>query len=165
MQIWHVVRVIDGDTITVKNIRGEIVRVRLTGIDAPESDQPFGKESKTNLNALVGDKDVRIEISKEDRYGRSLGKVWISPPDCVKCNKTINVNRAQISSGMAWWYRKYANEQSAEDRKSYEFSEEEAKNLLKGLWSNAQSVAPWDWRRGVPLGVHFKGLSVSALKY
>ena len=51
-------------------------------------------------------KDVRcIEFEKYDQYGRILGKVWVSPPDCPPCDKTLNMCLAQITSGMAWWFR------------------------------------------------------------
>ena len=100
-----VVKVTDGDSITILNATNQKVRVRLTGIDAPESDQPYGQESKRNLASMVADKDVRIETNKTDRYGRVLGKVWVQPSDCSSCQKTLNVNHAQILSGMAWWYR------------------------------------------------------------
>ena len=100
-----VIKVTDGDSITILNARNEKVRVRLTGIDAPEADQPYGQESKKNLASMVAGKEVSIETNKTDRYGRVLGKVWVQPADCPSCGKTVNTNHAQILSGMAWWYR------------------------------------------------------------
>jgi len=143
-----VIKVTDGDSITILSARNEKVRVRLTGIDAPESDQPFGEESKNSLASMLSDKEVKIETNKTDRYGRVLGKVWVQPSDCVTCGKTLNVNHAQILSGMAWWYRQYANDQSAEDQGRYESAEDEARKRKWGLWSEPNPVAPWDWRRG-----------------
>ena len=49
--------------------------------------------------------------------------------------------------GMAWWYRKYAKEQSSEDRGRYEFEEQEAKARRVGLWQDPEPVPPWEWRR------------------
>ena len=69
-------------------------------------------------------KEVRVEFQKHDRYGRIVGKVWVRPPDCPTCGKTLDVGLAQVTSGMAWWYRKYANEQSREDQRRYEFAEQ-----------------------------------------
>ena len=143
-----VIKVTDGDSITILNTTNQKVRVRLTGIDAPEADQPYGQESKKHLVSMVADKEVRIETNKTDRYGRVLGNVWVQPADCPACPKTMNVNHTQILSGMAWWYRQYANDQSAEDRERYESAEDEARKRRWGLWSEPDSVAPWDWRRG-----------------
>jgi endonuclease YncB( thermonuclease family) len=97
---------------------------------------------------MLADKDVRIETNKKDRYGRVLAKVWVQPSDCPSCGKTLNVNHAQLLSGMAWWYRQYANEQSPEDRGRYESAEDESRMRKRGLWSAPNPVAPWDWRRG-----------------
>tara|TARA_B110000902_G_scaffold238076_1_gene285637 strand:- start:1477 stop:1791 length:315 start_codon:yes stop_codon:yes gene_type:complete len=91
------------------------LEVRLTGIDAPERGQHFGQASKKYLAALVSGKEVFVESNKNDRYGRMLGKVWVQPADCPECGKTLDANHAQLLAGMAWWYRYYAKQQSAED--------------------------------------------------
>jgi endonuclease YncB( thermonuclease family) len=100
-----VVAVTDGDTIKTLDSNNVQYKVRLTGIDAPEKAQPFGNASRKYLASLVAGKNVRVESSKKDRYGRTLGKVWVQPSDCPSCGKTLNANHAQILSGMAWWYR------------------------------------------------------------
>ncbi len=51
-----------------------------------------------------------------------------------------------VTQGMAWWYRYYSNEQSAQERGQYEFAEQEAKAKRAGLWADSDPVAPWDWR-------------------
>ena len=48
---------------------------------------------------------------------------------------------------MAWWYRKYANEQSAKDQGRYEFAEQEAKAKKVGLWQDKNPQPPWEYRR------------------
>jgi endonuclease YncB( thermonuclease family) len=48
---------------------------------------------------------------------------------------------------MCWWYRKFAHEQSLVDRNLYEAAESRAKAERAGLWSNPDSVPPWEWRR------------------
>ena len=90
--------------------------VRLAGIDAPEKAQPFGNASRKHLASMVAGKEVRVETSKKDRYGRVLGKVWVQPRNCPGCGKTLNANLAQIQAGMAWWYEYYARDQPPEDR-------------------------------------------------
>ena len=58
-----------------------------------------------------------------------------------------NLGLAQVTAGLAWWYRKYAKEQSAEDAQRYEFAEQEARSHRTGLWSDGQPMPPWDWRK------------------
>ena len=141
-----VTKVADGDTITVLDSNKEQHRIRLAGIDAPEKGQPFGDASRKMLGELVAGKEVRIEFEKYDRYGRIVGKVWVTPIDCPSCDKTLDVGLAQITSGMAWWYRKYAHEQSTEDQGRYEFAEKEAKAKNIGLWQDRNPVPPWEFR-------------------
>ena len=97
---------------------------------------------------MVAGKDVLVESDKTDRYGRVLGKVWVQPSDCSTCKKTLDTNYAQVAAGMAWWYRHYAEQQSLEDRDLYEAAEDKAKAMRLGLWSDANPVPPWDYRRG-----------------
>jgi endonuclease YncB( thermonuclease family) len=130
-----VVKLADGDTITVLDSNNVQYMVRIAGIDAPEEGQPFGNASRKRLGELVARKEVRVEFNKHDRYGRIVGKVWVTPPDCPTCGKTLDVGLAQITTGMAWWYRKYSNEQSTEDQGRYEFAEQEAKH--KQAWAMA----------------------------
>jgi endonuclease YncB( thermonuclease family) len=143
-----VVSVTDGDTIKVLDENNTQHKVRLTGIDAPERGQPFGLASKKYLASMLGGKEVFVESNKNDRYGRVLGKVWVQPADCPSCGKTLDINHAQLLAGMAWWYRYYAKQQSAEDRGRYESAEDEAKARDRGLWSVPDPVNPYDWRKG-----------------
>ena len=144
----RVVGVADGDTITVLDADRQQHKIRLQGIDAPEKAQPFGQRSKESLSRLVFGKDVRVDWKKRDTYKRIVGKVWVQPASCPTCPMTLDAGHAQITVGMAWWYRKYAKEQSPQDRGAYEFSEQEARARRVGLWSDADPVPPWEWRRG-----------------
>jgi endonuclease YncB( thermonuclease family) len=143
-----VIAVTDGDTIKVLDSRNVQHKIRLTGIDAPEKAQPFGNASRKHLASLVAGKNVRVQSSKTDRYGRILGKVWVQPGDCPGCGKTLDANLAQIVSGMAWWYQDYAKDQPLEDRERYKSAVGEAKNRNLGLWSEPNAIPPWSWRRG-----------------
>jgi len=116
----------------------ERYKIHLAGIDAPERKQPFGKKSKDYLSALVASKDVEVDWSKRDRYGRIVGKVIFEGQD---------VDLAMVRAGYAWWYRKYAGEQNAGDRVLYEEAEDQAKTDRRGLWANPHPVPPWEWRR------------------
>ena len=101
-----VVKIADGDTITVLDSDKVQHRVRIAGIDAPEKKQPFGNASGKQLGELVARKEVRVEFNKRDRYGRIVGKVWVRPPDCPTCGKTLDVGLAQITTGICAYSEK-----------------------------------------------------------
>lgn len=135
----RIVGVVDGDTVVLLDPALKQYRVRLQGIDAPESKQPFGQRSKQNLSNLVYGRQVVAECGKQDKYKRSVCKIVVDGRDA---------NLAQIEAGMAWWYRAYAKEQTAVDRAAYESAEIAAREAKRGLWTDPAPVAPWDWRRG-----------------
>jgi len=145
-----VINVADGDTIVVlaKHRRH---RIRLAGIDAPEHNQPYGKLSGRALRSLIGGKHVRVDYDKRDRYGRIVGVVWVQALDSscagVHCLKKFDAGLHQVSSGMAWWYRRYAHEQTPQQRAQYEHAQTQAKERRIGLWQASRPAAPWQWRR------------------
>jgi endonuclease YncB( thermonuclease family) len=147
-----VVKVADGDTITIMDDSGNKHRIRLGGIDAPEKDQPYGKESTQSLLELTSGKTVVIEYEKRDRYKRIIGKVLVDPPGemfcmALDCVKKIDAGLEQIKRGLAWHYKKYQGEQNEEDRGTYGEAEVEAREKLLGLWSDGLAISPWEWRR------------------
>ena len=136
----RVVGVADGDTITVLDADRVQHRIRLGGIDAPEKRQAFGTRSKESLSNIVFNRLVTVETRKTDRYGREIGKVLVDG---------IDANLQQVSRGFAWHFKAYEREQSANDRQLYDFAQGEAKGARRGLWQDAEPVAPWDWRKGL----------------
>jgi len=133
-----VVGVADGDTITVLDPQKNTYKIRLQGIDAPEKKQAFGEKSKQSLHDLVHGKQVHIEYDKEDKYGRTVGKVTLGDLDvCLQ----------QLVLGMAWHYKKYQNEQSATDRAVYSETESKSKSLRLGLWADDAPMPPWEFRK------------------
>ena len=143
-----VVSVADGDTITV--LRGrEQVKIRLAGIDAPEKKQAFGNVAKERMNEMVFGKEVRVDDRKKDRYGRTVGRVWVAIPECkvTDCPKTLDAGMALLTVGLAWHYKKYEMEQPEEERGQYSFAETEARAKRVGLWQDAKPVPPWEWRK------------------
>ncbi len=134
-----VVAIADGDTLTLLTEGNKQIKVRLAGIDAPESKQAFGQKAKQNLSGLVFGKTVKVEGSKTDRYGRLVGKILIGGED---------VNLRQVEEGLAWHYKQYEREQSGADRKLYALAEAAARDARSGLWADKEPEAPWDFRRG-----------------
>lgn len=138
----------DGDTLSCFDPeRRTVERIRLRGIDAPEHKQAFGTRSRQNLSDLAYGKTATIHWTKRDRWNRIIGVAWVEPADCPGCGNTLDVGRAQLASGMAWWFRRYANEQPLEERLAYKFEENEARARSAGLWQDQDPIAPWDWRR------------------
>ena len=88
----RVVGIADGDTATVLDAMNKQWKIRLMGIDAPEKKQAFGNKSKESLADLVFNKQVTVEYSKKDRYGRTVGKIMVDG---------IDANLEQIKAVMA----------------------------------------------------------------
>ncbi len=133
-----VVRVADGDTCTVQPNQGKAERVRFLAIDAPESKQAFGAQSKKNLEQLILNKTVKVEFNRRDQYGRITGKILLENED---------INLAQVKAGFAWHYKTFARQQTPEDAKAYAAAEETARQKKWGLWAGARPQAPWAFRR------------------
>jgi endonuclease YncB( thermonuclease family) len=146
--VGRVVGVADGDTVTVLDADHQQHKIRIAGIDAPEKKQPFGQRSKANLSALVFNREVEIVGGKRDRYGRTVAKVIVAKIDCLSadCPKTEDAGLRQIEVGLAWWYRKYAKEQSRQDRAEYEAAELGTRSHAIGLWSEKYPEPPWEFR-------------------
>ena len=83
--------------------------------------QRIGQRSKKNLSRLVFNKHVRVDWEKRDKYGRIVGKVPVQPAGCSTFAMTLDSGHAQITVGIAWWYREYASEHSPQDCGAYEF--------------------------------------------
>jgi len=147
-----VVKVADGDTVTILDDGGKKHRIRLAGIDAPEKDQSYGDTSTQGLVELVSGKTVTIEYEKRDRYKRIVGKVLVDPPGevfcmALDCVKKIDAGLEQIKRGLAWHFKKYQSEQEKKDRKAYSDAEILARRNQVGLWKDNGAIPPWDWRR------------------
>ncbi len=128
-----VVKVADGDSITVLDSTNTQHRIRLQGIDAPERKQAFGNASKKHLASLVAGKKVTVKWGKRDRYGRIVGFVIVDGQD---------VNLVQVKTGMAWFYRYYQRELSPEDRRRYAKAENQARTDRLGLWQDKNPMPP-----------------------
>ena len=150
--IGKVVKIADGDTVTIVDNQGQKHRIRLAGIDAPEKDQPYGDVSTQSLVELLSDKTVTIKYEKLDRHKRIVGKVLVDPPGevfcmALGCVKKIDAGLEQIKAGFAWHYKYYQMEQSEEDRSIYSEAELDARIKKIGLWKDEEPMAPWVWRR------------------
>ena len=140
------ITVLSGDTVRVLDGSNRMTKVRLESIDAPQRGQSYGDESRKYLASLLSGKEVLVKTSGSDDFGNILATIWVEPPDCSSCKKTLEVNYGLVKAGMAWWYLHFAKTQSNKDRKRYESAESEAKTRKLGLWADPDPEAPWDWR-------------------
>ena len=125
-----IVSITDGDTAKIL-VGKEQVTIRLEGIDAPESTQSFGKKSKEALATMIFGKTVTVKKTGEDRYGRSLGFIFV---------EDIDVNAQMIQDGWAWHYKKY------NDEERLAHLEDEARTEKRGLWADQNPLPPWEFR-------------------
>ena len=139
----QVSRVVDGDTIIVKKGATKLT-IRLVGIDAPEVShaknqpgQPFSQQSTKHLAGLVLNKTVDIKSHAPDRYGRTLGEVFLDGN---------NINLEMVKSGLAEVYR--GTPAKGQDMEPYWKAEEEVRKSGKGMWVLGDKyVSPREWRK------------------
>lgn len=137
-----VIRVSDGDTITVRGASGEMT-IRLVSIDAPEVShtkreprQPFSQQSTKHLAGMVLNKNVSIKQFGHDRYGRTLAVVLLDGE---------NVNLEMVEAGFAEVYR--GNQAPGQDLAPYWKAEEGARTAKRGMWLLGDKyVSPREWR-------------------
>ncbi|WP_281019928.1 thermonuclease family protein [Minwuia sp. IMCC3060] len=131
--------VTDGDTVVIRS-----ERIRLHGIDAPESAQTCeaggkvwrcGQQASLALADKIGRLPVRCETFQRDRYGRAIA---------ICRQGQTDLNRWMVRNGWALAYRRYSTD--------YVAAENEAKNAGLGIWQG-RFVPPWNWRRGKRLAV------------
>jgi endonuclease YncB( thermonuclease family) len=135
-----VVSVIDGDTIEV---HGQ--RIRLHGIDAPESRQlcrldgkPWqcGKDAANVLADKIDRRPVMCEDLGRDRYKRIIARCTVAGED---------MGAWMVSQGLALAYRRYSVD--------YVHEEADAQAARRGIWAS-EFVPPWEWRRGKRLAAN-----------
>lgn len=133
----RIVGISDGDTVKVLTPENTQYVIRLAGIDAPERAQDFGKKSKEYLSSLIFGQDVRINAMKIDKYGRTLGQIYVGEKD---------INLEIIKVGLAWHSKKYEVEQAEKDRKLYADAEIQARKQKLGIWTMPHPIPPWEYR-------------------
>ena len=126
-------RIVDGDTLVIGSNK-----VRLQGIDAPETDQicfnangvswTCGIEARDQLTVHIGGREIRCSPNGIDAYQRTLGTCYFGDED---------LNAWMVQQGWALAYVQYS--------KAYIHAEEDARTNQRGLWQGA-FIAPWDWR-------------------
>jgi endonuclease YncB( thermonuclease family) len=126
-------RIVDGDTLAISS-----TKVRLEGIDAPETDQvclnasgahwACGIDARDQLAVHIGGREMRCSSNGIDAYQRTLATCYFGNED---------LNGWMVQQGWALAYVKYSS--------AYRPVEEDARANQRGIWQGA-FIAPWDWR-------------------
>ncbi|MGE3550908.1 MAG: thermonuclease family protein [Geobacter sp.] len=141
-----VTKVSDGDTIQVVDSLGTKLKVRLYGIDAPETakgnrpGQPHGEESYKALQAKILRQKIRLDVLDIDKYRRLVALVWLADR---------NMNLEMISEGHAWAFRKYLD---AGHKAEFIGIERQAEKSRAGLWQQDSPRPPWEFRKALAKG-------------
>jgi endonuclease YncB( thermonuclease family) len=132
-EVTGVPRIVDGDTVEIGR-----VKIRLSGIDAPETDQICLDAKREKWACGIAARDELIRHSNgqiwectttgSDQYGRSLANCYIDGDD---------VSAWMVRSGWALSFVHYSH--------AYDADETTARDAGAGLWSGS-FIAPWDWR-------------------
>jgi endonuclease YncB( thermonuclease family) len=140
---WVVIRVYDGDTLTVES-EGYKFKVRLVGIDALEKSrkknepgQPYSHKAKIHLQKLVLNKTVELESYGLDRYSRILAVIYVDGAD---------VNFEMVKEGLAEVYK--GKPAPGFNNRPYWEAEYEARKNKRGMWSQGNKyISPKEWRK------------------
>ena len=134
-EISGAAHVIDGDTIEIG-----ATKVRLFGIDAPESAQtcravvekayPCGEAATARVRQMTEGRPITCKGDEHDRYGRLLGVCSVGG---------VEINRTLVREGLAWAFVKYS--------RTYVPEEQEARRAKRGVFAT-ENTPPWDFRSG-----------------
>jgi len=145
--VQGVVRAVyDGDTVLLATREESRLKVRLYGIDAPETPkpgmagQPFADISKRTLMFKIMGRTVSAEVMDNDQYHRAVAVLRYNGRD---------INREMVGEGMAWAYRQYLSGAYASE---YIGAEERARGRHRGLWRDANPLPPWEFRHALEGG-------------
>lgn len=132
-----VVSVGDGDTLRVSEGDRRFT-LRLGCVDAPETNQPGGRESATRLRQLLP-QGQRIQMRRisVDRYGRTVGEVYL---------RGSSLNLQLVREGQVVVYRQFLSGCRA-TQNQYLQAEQQARSARRGFWRQQNPVMPWQWRR------------------
>ncbi len=129
--VGKVVNVVDGDTLIIVDEARQQYKIRLEGIDAPETAQPYSTQSREALSKKVFQQEVKIKWKEKDKYGRILGQIYLDGHW---------VNNAMLEEGWAWHYKYFSKDQRLAA------AEVKAREGKAGLWASENPMPPWEFR-------------------
>ena len=143
-----VTKISDGDTINITTPEDTKLKVRLYGIDAPETSkinrrtghigkpgQPYGEDSWKALEGKIQGKQVRLDILDIDKYKRMVGMIWLGDR---------NINLEMVNEGYAEAFIEYLKPPY---RSEFIEAEREARSANRGIWALQEYERPTDFRK------------------
>jgi len=138
-QYWQAGEVIDGDTFTVQ--QGQTTeKIRLCGVDAPESEQPLGAEAEALVRNLIEGEEVGIVPVERDRYGRQVAEVFVAGAG----EEETFIQQELLMAGLAYVYPEYVD--GCPNGEVMKRAEAIAQENKVGVW-NGEHQRPWEYRR------------------
>jgi len=134
----HIIAVIDGDTVKIRDAEGIKYLVSLSGVDAPEMMQAHGKVAKEYLCQLICDQDVVLSYNKLNTEGHALSSMHFNGND---------VSLKMLEGGMAWQTIHDQEITSRHAFSDYARAENTARIQNIGLWQDGINISPWRWRQ------------------
>ena len=138
-----VVSVHDGDTLTLFDNDLAFTKIRLYGVDTPESRQTGGQAATNALRSLILFQQVEVTVVDKDRYGRSVALVALADKKDTKGDPLL-VNEELVRQGHAWVYGQYCKQPRCREWKRLE---SRAREQRLGLWRDNNPIPPWRWRQ------------------
>lgn len=132
----EVIHVYDGDTMLVRDNDYNTHAIRLASIDAPEWNQPYGKEATIITKNLVLNKRVLVETLDTDKYNRKVARIFYEGDK--------ELSSALLQCGAAWHFTYFDLDSPYYSR--HKELQQRAKEQRIGLWETPKPVAPWVWR-------------------
>jgi endonuclease YncB( thermonuclease family) len=128
----RITAILNADTVSVSQPDESEVWVRLAEIDLPEALQHFGDASKQALSDKLLGQSVRVEVSREDPFGRLIGHVHVGERW---------INDELVREGYAWHYKDFSS------NPGLAASETLAREKAINLWAIEEPIAPWEFRK------------------
>ncbi len=135
--------IIDGDTYDLLISENRTIRIRMTGIDAPERGMPYYQVSRRYLGELCFHKTVKIRTTGDDG-NRVLAFTYLEDGR--------ELGNEMVRAGLAWHFKKYSSD------KNLAALEMEARIARRGLWKDKDPMPPWIYRK-----MHREGISTKHL--
>ena len=134
-----VISVADGDTLTIMDSGGTVRKIRLYGIDCPETRQAGGRAAADFTHSLAFFSKVKVQQIDKDQYGRSVAVVALEDGRVL--------NEELLKNGHAWLYEAYCKTPRC---LRWKVLEAQARTGKRGLWKDKKPVPPWKWRKSNP---------------
>jgi len=127
----HVVDVIDGNRLQIRDQEGAIHNLKMFGIICPGKDQPHGQAAADFSKELTGDRQVFVKVFGMDGEAE-VAQVWVLD--------LRYLNMELLSAGLAW------HDKRVDDEWMFATAEDDARTERRGLWADEDPVPPWRWQ-------------------